>query len=343
MSGGFVTEDGSPVVSADDFRAALLGEPVPATAPAAPDPTPAPTEAVAETPATPAPDTAPTETPAATAPPAETPDELATLRAELAAIRQEQDRQRGTYDNNTRQQREALETARREADELRRQNAEIAQNQTKAAQAAFDQQRAVWEAQVKAAPDGPEKTAARAWIDGQVAQHEAAQTRAEAEALRASLAPVVGQLQQMQQLQQLTQGVEQRVALIHGEGAAQLAAQVGAPVEEVRAYLQRPDVQQAYQRVFALQLIAAQRGQPVPQGLLEDLGNRDVAYLTERVATRREAEARQVEANARDLVASGATRADGGAGAGAPPKSIETFADVTTEQFAAAMGIRQRR
>lgn len=333
---GFVAEDGGPAVSSDDFRAALMGDLDPGTTPDATAPEPARDEATQETPATTAPEAQPTPPPAET-PAAQTPDELATLRAEMAALREEQSRQRDSYAGNIKQHQEAAQRAQREADAARAERDELARHQTDAAETAFKNQIAAWEGQVRAAPDGPEKTAARAFIDAEIAKHEAEARTAEARRTTEALAPVAQELQRLRASNDLAATVQQHVGLIHDEGATQLAAEVGAPVAEVRAYLQRPEVSQQYLQVFALMKQAELAGQPVPVGLLTGLGQRDRAYWAERMQDRKAAEAREVERNGRDLVASGATRADGNGGQGAPPKGIETFADVTRDAFAGAL------
>jgi hypothetical protein len=344
MSG---SQDGSLAVSTEDFLAALTGGTESDGEPTVATPEPVQPEASTPTPATATPETQ-AEQPVET-PPAQTPDELATLRAELAAIRQEQERQRGTYDNNTRQQREALEAAKREADTYRQQVADLAKSRADDDERAFDRQRQAWEDQYRTYPDGAEKTAARAWIDAQVMQHAAEQKTsaadrkaAEAERLSASFAPVVQQLQGWQAQNEIATGVQQAVALIHDQGAAQLAAEVGADVAEIRAYLQRPEVARQYQQVFALLKQAERNQQPLPLGLLEGLGNRDRAYWAEKIADRKAAEDRLIGDNQRELVASGATRAEGGGGSGGGRKSIDSFADVTPEMFGAALGLNRR-
>lgn len=327
---GFVVEDGSLAVSAEDFLAALTGGAESDAEPTAATPEPAQTETPDQTPATATPEAQP-ETPPT--PAAQTPDELATLRAELAALRTEQDRQRGTYDNNTRQQREALDAAKREADTLKLQLADVQRGQTDAAETQFKQQIAAWEDQYRTIQDPQQRTAARAFIDAEVKTHDADRRAAEAQRLTESLAPVVQQLAGLRAQNELAQGVQQNVGLIQAEGAAQLAAEVGAPVEEVRAYLQRPEVSQQYMQVFALMKQAEQNNQPVPIGLLAGLGQRDRAYWAERMADRQATEAREIERNGRELVASGATRADGGGGTGAPGREINTIEDVTTDDW----------
>lgn len=338
---GFVAEDGSLAVSTEDFRAALMGGAESDAEPTAATPEPAQTEDPAETPAT-ATTEAQTETPEGATPPAQTPDELATLRAEMVALRQEQERQRGTYDNNTRQQREALEAAKREADTLRQQHAALTKSQAEATEAQFKAYVADWEARIKAAPDGAEKTAARTWLDAEVKGHAADQKAAEAQRLTETFAPVMQQLEGLRVQNEIASTVQRNLDLIQTQGAEQLAREVGAPVDEIRAFLKRPDVAQQYAPIFALMRQEELAGRPVPVGLLNVIGTNHRTYWAEKVADRKAAEDRLIESNQRQLVASGATRADGGGGAGAPPKSIDTFADVTSDMYARAAGIRRR-
>jgi len=328
---GTQAEDSGLAVSTEDFLAALTGGAESESEPTAATPEPAQAETPAQTPATETPE-APTDTPAET-PPAQTPDELATLRAELAALRQEQERQRGTYDNNTRQQRETLEAARREAETLRQQNAELARTRGDAEEAAFRRQIEQWESQYQQIGDPQQRTAARAFIDAEVKAHDADRRTAEAQRMTETFAPVMQQLEGLRAANEITTAVQRNVGLIQGEGAAQLAAEVGADVAEVRAYLQRPEVAASYQQIFALMKQAELTGQPVPAGLLQGLGGQHRAYWAERVAERKAAETRLIEGNQRDLVASGAGRGDGGGGTGAPGRQINTMDDVTTDDW----------
>lgn len=115
------------------------------------------------------------------------PEEQVDYRAELERQRAETERLRRTYENNTRQQREALEAARREAEELRT-------NQQAERQRLFEQARA----EVDAMPENdPRKAAAERQLAA-VERQEAERIRREVEAERQE-AETARQQQQQQQ------------------------------------------------------------------------------------------------------------------------------------------------
>lgn len=346
----FTTDAGLPAVSSDAFAAALFGAPAPDPEPAAPAEAPAPPEADATPPAQEATETpaeATAETPAETPPATEAPkDELAELKARLAQMEEADKRRESQYSANVRQQREAMEAAQRRADEAEKR---LAEESARVAKAAEDE----WNSRVAQARERVRTEAdpgTRQWLESQlqaaIQQHDAEQRLAEANRLRAEaeakeqrLAPVFAELTGLQQQLQVKQTVDQGLASLTDQGAQNLAAETGVPVEEVRAYLQRPAITERLSRALALTTIAQLTGQPVPT-VFQDLGEQIRDHFVDLAAARTQAEAKLIASNQRALAESGATRGDGGGGGTPPPRQIRAMADVTADDFARALGIK---
>lgn len=325
----FSAEDGSPAVSSEDFRAALDLGPAPDTAPVAPDTQPAPKEATPpDSPATP-PVPAPDEE---TAPP----DELTTLKARLAAIEAESQRRERTYSANVQQQREALQAAQRERDTYAQRARDWETNSAKAEEDRWQQQVAGWRQQVANERDPQNQQYLQGLLTTVIREHEAETKLAQANAKEQQLAPVMQQLGGLQQMATLQQFVGLGVQSLQTAGADQLAAEVGVPADEVRAYLARPQIVERLQRALAHQEYSRQQGLPIPTTFV-DLGEQIKEHFADLAAARSGAEERLIAGNQGDLVRSGATRGDGGGGAGSPARQINTMADVTTDDWLRAL------
>lgn len=216
-----------------------------------------------------------------TPPPA---DDAAAIRAELERQRQENERLRKTYEANTRQQREALEQARREAEELRA-----------AKKAERDQLFAQARTEVEAMPDGPDRWRA----ERQLANAEFE----EAQRLRREVDEERQQQEQARQEQARSQAdLAARTGLwgVVEAYAAKYAAENDLPDEEaVEALksLQTPELAILFRTMHPTQLIDHVRN-VVGNRLHDELERRRAG-----LAARREQE---TERNRQDAVASGA-------------------------------------
>lgn len=212
-------------------------------------------------------------------------DDAAAIRAELERQRQENERLRKTYEANTRQQREALEQARREAEELR--NAKKAERDQLLAQA---------RAEVEAIPENtPERWQAERQL-AVIERQEAERLRREVEEER--------QERERQERQQRAVQADTLVRTAAWDSLEQWAVRRGrelkltaAQAEAALDTLKTEDVARLFRELPAQSLIDHTR---------TVLGNRLDAELVRQRDLAAAAAAQEAERNRQDAVASGA-------------------------------------